>query len=122
MQSLLEACGRVVRWKRTNDPTTNQLTTFGFCDFASASSALLCLKLLPNMGVLLSAGQPGPAQPISVILEAKCKDFLAAYEVEHRRLTHIARPPRASNAQSSLTATRHRVSLRWSIDDTRITW
>merc|ERR1719421_1479852 len=33
VRSLLEQCGRVLKWNRASDPNSGKLTTFGFCEF-----------------------------------------------------------------------------------------
>merc|ERR1719253_522795 len=33
VRSLLEQCGRVIKWNRASDPNSGKLTTFGFCEF-----------------------------------------------------------------------------------------
>merc|ERR1719460_1351078 len=35
VRSLLEQCGRVIKWNRASDPNSGKFTTFGFCEFES---------------------------------------------------------------------------------------
>lgn len=51
VKTLLEQCGRVVKWNRVLAPTTNKPKSFGFCQFAEPSGALRCLRLLKDLDI-----------------------------------------------------------------------
>merc|ERR1719389_23076 len=67
VRSLLEQCGRVIKWNRASDPNSGKLTTFGFCEFESLEGvwhAGECLhdKELLGKNILVKCEEKSAAQ------------------------------------------------------------
>eukprot|EP01066_Platyproteum_vivax_P014195 Platyproteum_vivax@DN6376_c0_g1_i1.p1 len=51
LRGLLQECGRIVKWNRPPDPTTNRLASFGFCQFESPQGVLFATRILHNINL-----------------------------------------------------------------------
>jgi len=49
--SLLELCGPVKNWKRSENPTTGTPNPYGMCEFESVVGVLRALRLLSKLNV-----------------------------------------------------------------------
>ncbi|GJJ76087.1 RNA-binding protein 25 [Entomortierella parvispora] len=65
MEKLLKTTGELVRWKRVQDPTTQQWKAFGFAEYADADSLLRTLRVLGQDGK-----QPKGEKPVGLELQA----------------------------------------------------
>ncbi|CAM9891603.1 unnamed protein product, partial [Ectocarpus sp. 8 AP-2014] len=55
VQELLTCCGRVEKWNRAVDPSTDLPKAFGFCTYHNAQAAAISVQLLNDLEL---AGQP----------------------------------------------------------------
>ncbi|KAF9132584.1 hypothetical protein BGW39_011762 [Mortierella sp. 14UC] len=99
MEKLLKTTGNLTKWKRVQDPTTQQWKAFGFAEYADADSLLRTLRVLGQDGQ-----QPKGEKPVGLELKAmdgsdvvkallvkadeKTRQFLDQYEESRPRTIH----------------------------------
>ncbi|KAG0049470.1 hypothetical protein BGZ83_005746 [Gryganskiella cystojenkinii] len=96
MEKLLKTTGELVRWKRVQDPTSQQWKAFGFAEYANADSLLRTLRVLGQDGKQPKGEKPvgleltamdgsGTVKALLVKADEKTRQFLDQYDESRPR-------------------------------------
>ncbi|KAF9183566.1 hypothetical protein BGZ51_003921 [Haplosporangium sp. Z 767] len=99
MEKLLKTTGNLVKWKRVQDPTSQQWKAFGFAEYADADSLLRTLRVLGRDGQQPKGEKPvgleltaldgsGVVKALVVKADEKTRQFLDQYEESRPRTIH----------------------------------
>ncbi|KAG0360229.1 hypothetical protein BGZ54_009645 [Gamsiella multidivaricata] len=99
MEKLLKTTGNLVKWKRVQDPTSQQWKAFGFAEYADADSLLRTLRVLGQDGQQPKGEKPvgleltamdgsGVVKALLVKADEKTRQFLDQYEETRPRTIH----------------------------------
>ncbi|KAF9949954.1 hypothetical protein BGZ70_001568 [Mortierella alpina] len=99
MEKLLKTTGNLSKWKRVQDPTTQQWKAFGFAEYTDADSLLRTLRVLGQDGQQPPGEKPvgleltamdgsGTVKALLVKADEKTRQFLDQYEESRPRTIH----------------------------------
>ncbi|KAF9959157.1 hypothetical protein BGZ72_010192 [Mortierella alpina] len=99
MEKLLKTTGNLSKWKRVQDPTSQQWKAFGFAEYTDADSLLRTLRVLGQDGQQPAGEKPigleltamdgsGTVKALLVKADEKTRQFLDQYEESRPRTIH----------------------------------
>ncbi|KAG0338911.1 hypothetical protein BG004_007038 [Podila humilis] len=99
MEKLLKTTGNLTKWKRVQDPTSQQWKAFGFAEYGDADSLLRTLRVLGQHGQQPKGEKPvgleltamdgsGVVKKLLVNADEKTRQFLDQYEEARPRTIH----------------------------------
>ncbi|KAI1302795.1 hypothetical protein EDD11_005553 [Mortierella claussenii] len=99
MEALLKTTGNLIKWKRVQDPTSQQWKPFGFAEYGDAESMLRTLRVLGQDGQQPLGAKPegltltamdgsGTVKALLVKADEKTRLFLDHYEESRPRTIH----------------------------------